>query len=195
MRIIIEGAPGSGKSTLVNGECQFDDPREYDNLAARGFQVLPESAATADAQLGTRGLPWTILDLKAAFLELEIQRHTETEEGLWVFDKALPGYMTFFQYGPFGWRDDYYEAVARLRYDSPVLLLDPIPSVNMETEQCRQRNKYLSLEDRWRIGADLRRIYDRLGYNIMRIPNLYDDPVKNNDARLERVVDFLHQFT
>ncbi len=156
-RIIITGAPGTGKSTVL------------DLLAQKGFPILPEMARAliAEEQLneGSSLLPWK--DHPAFGQELfkrQVDQYHQAKDGINFYDRGILDNLAYLR------RDGHANAqleqeAENYSYHAKVFLMPPWEEIYGKDE-VRWEDLDLMLD----IDRALREIYRDFGYQVLEVP-------------------------
>ena len=156
---VITGAPGSGKTTLINA------------LAARGLTVMPEGArAIIQQQVATGGtaLPWSNrLAFAELMLEWDVRAYQAALEldGPVIFDRGIPDALGYLELCGLPVPPHFEEAAQKHRYPRRVVVA---PLWEAIFTQDRERKQ--SLEEARATYPAMVDIYSRLGYELLPLP-------------------------
>lgn len=172
-RIIITGAPGTGKTTILH------------ELEDRGYSVLPEMARALIREELDRGgdiLPWLRHEAfgEELFERQVAQYHEAPQEPLVFYDRGIPDNLGYLR------RDGLQNTrLEKEAYDYPyhprVFLLPPWPEIYDQDEE-RREDQLLMRE----IHQALQEIYNFYGYDILEVPKT--TPKARADYVLENVL-------
>ncbi len=193
-RYVIEGAPGSAKTTLLVGRTHFDKPDvQYRSLRDRGFVVVPESAGVVIDQLEAEGKD--LLDdvndsFKRVFAE-EIKRFRDTENEEMVFlDRALPGFELPAHRYHARLPEDFKERCRSLRYTSPIFLFRIIEDYDLSKPlEPHKRDRIYTLEERLERHSEIKACYKRWGYDVVEVPVFSKDTQESIDKRIDFILN------
>jgi predicted ATPase len=190
-RVVIEGSPGSGKSSLLFGCSQQNiHGEQFHSLKAEGYSVIPESITTIAVELWHSGIEATddMEDLLRRVLIREIETFNYSSRfDIAFFDMALPGIEYFAEQAGVQIAG-YEEAIMDHRYDSPVFLLEPVPSFDMSRPRPELKGRVYTLEERRKIHGMIKTSYTRLGYEVLEVPIFFNNAQESNKARLDVVL-------
>ncbi len=151
---VVTGAPSSGKTSLVN------------EIAARGFQVIPEQSRLLIDRARTKGKTAEQVrsdvkefQKKIMNMKLEIERNM-TKDRIIFFDTGIPTNMTYWQLHNMDTKR--IENIASNRYKK-VFFLEPL----------KYKKDYARLEDEKTVKKLSKMIlenYQNFGYEIVKIP-------------------------
>ena len=149
-RIVITGAMGSGKSTLIA------------ELRKRGFTVVPEPARIVLAEQRAAGGDGVPERSPRRFCELMLERMKSDydEHPSAFYDRGIPdlvGYAHLFRLEP--------PRVDDHRYDGRVFVLPAWREIYATDDE-----RKMTFERAEAFGEDVRRIYEGLGYEIVEVP-------------------------
>jgi predicted ATPase len=173
-RVILTGAPGAGKKTLLRA------------LAAQGYATIDESARAVIAERRAAGLPPR--PAPAEFAREVLRRDlakVQASEALtgWVFfDRcAVESLGAVHEHEPMS-AAELAQALGRCRFHDSVLLLPPWREIYVEdAERDHRFDHALAVDER------IRRWYTACGYALHEVPRV---PV---EERVAHVLRFLHR--
>lgn len=158
---LITGAPGSGKTTLVNrfsahGWHAVEDPGRAEFEANLSIGISPE--IVREDYLGfQRQVLWRELNAIQT-----TQRNRRT-----VFDYGVSECLAFMKFSGLVWEDAFLHAAARIQFEN-VFLLDLLPLDNCEEDPIRAE----TIDARISLHNLIGEIYQALGYQPIRVPLL-----------------------
>lgn len=163
MRVVLTGAPGSGKTTLI------------DALRDRGMQCVQEAAIDViEALIDEMGLEeqanWRRYNMEA-FQSRVLARQKELEQSVEIgkkcfFDRsAYDGisYLSLFNDGQFP--ANYLDDVREHSYDV-VVFVSPLDALDLRAESGRNETE----EEAQRLGDEFQAMYQREGFTIVHLP-------------------------
>jgi predicted ATPase len=178
-KIAIDGAAGAGKTTLLFGRGTEDPPdTRYDCLADRGYIVMPESGSIVARSMASEGkdLAEHFEELFQRVIEEELKRETpvkENADGIVFLDRGLPGYIFGETVLNMKFPQEFYDACRDLRYDSPIILLEPLKDFDISGFRPGQiKERTFTLEQRQAQHIQVRNFYLGLGYQVKEIPDI-----------------------
>lgn len=157
--VIITGAPGSGKSTLIEA------------LAACGFNHMPEAGRAIiqdQVAIGGPALPWAD---RLAFAELMLSwemrsyRAAQKLTGPILFDRGVPDVVGYLRLSGLAVPPHTQRAAARFRYNRRVFIAPPWPAIF--TRDAERKQSLEEAEATYRMLVD---VYSGLGYELMPLP-------------------------
>ncbi len=158
-RVVVTGAPGTGKSTVLN------------LLTAKGFPVLPEMAreliAEQQAIENSTMVPW--LDHPSFGLELfkrQVQQYQDAQEGVNFYDRGILDNLAYLR------RDECpNESLEQQAKDYPyhpdIFLMPP-----WEEIYSNDSVRWEDLDLMRSIDKALRSMYSRFGYQVIEVPKV-----------------------
>ena len=195
-RFVIEGAPGSAKTTLLAGHTHFDKPDvQYRSLRDRGFVVVPESAEVVINQLEAEGKD-LLVDVNDSFKRIfaeEIKRFRDTENDEMVFlDRALPGFELPARRYHADLPETFEEQCRSLRYTSPIFLFRIIEDYDLSKPlEPHKRDRIYTLEERFERHTEIKVCYENWGYDVVEVPVFSKDVQEDIDRRIEFMLDVI----
>ena len=196
VRYVFDGAPASGKSTILVGRSHID-PEDvmYDLcLRNRGFKVFDDSIAEVMGEIRKEGKsPRSCADeiLKRVVYK-EIQKYNLAKEGdLYIYNKGLHGYEIVPKRLGGSLPEEFNGLCEELKYSSPILLFEPILGHDISTPDGRDTARTFTSEDRLKMHQELKDIYQRWNYEVIEIPIFSKDKDKNLELRIQKVLEII----
>lgn len=194
MKFVIDGAPGSGKTTILfGGTADEKGKAKIPCLSDYGFKIIPESiTSVADDMRSESKVPTDCLD---EFIERTIKKSINESLGEYDFcilERGLPGY--FFIEEIFGKKmpEEYHKFCDLVKYESPIFILEPIYEFDMSVaNKTLRKGRVATLEQRIKFFEKTKEIYKKLGYEIELIPNYDKDININTQKRIEHIMSFI----
>ncbi|MCC7570775.1 ATP-binding protein [Candidatus Micrarchaeota archaeon] len=192
-RYIIDGAVGSGKTSLIFGKPEDSGKMIKPNLLALGLNCMTESPCKAVMEFNKEGLA-PEANMKAWFekmMQYEVENYRDAKPGVNIYDRSI----LFLEYihGKDGIAlPEWYDS-ANFRYDNPVFLLMPVESVDMtignETHPSKRKK---TLEQRWEQYEGVKVLYRNKGYKIVEVPMFVEGNVaRNNQERMNIILNHI----
>jgi len=199
MRIVIDGAPGSGKTTFIS--CNFLDPVRrqcsvnVSNLSSMGFKVFTEMVEESVIETKKIGKyppnsseRWNVLF--NIILRNGIKHY---EEGAnfdvsW-YDRGLPFLTTFAKANNQILPDSIINALSLYSYDY-IFVFEPILSFDLSKEN-NGKFRTLTVEDRLYEYELTIKSYESLGYQVVSVPVFSDDLTVNFKKRYQFINSFI----
>lgn len=175
-KIVITGAPGTGKSTIIV------------NLELLGYSCMHEISrdVTLEARkLGTEQLFLTEpLLFSDKLLEGRINQFNQSKKinQIVFFDRGIPDVQAYLNYISMDYPNDYIEAGRKYRYDF-VFLMPPWEDIYTQDSE-----RYESYEQSLAIHNHLQRTYKSLGYRVVEVPH------GTVEKRIQYIVDVIKTF-
>lgn len=198
MRIVIDGTTGSGKTTFLQGNSEGDFSTHLFNVQDLGYVCFSELIrGTIKARKEKGEDPF---DDWNDFFEIAIDRgidfynQAQDDVSLFFYDRGLP-YLEIMalRYGvTIPNRFQYF--CKKCRYDSPIFIFSPLKSYDdLHAHKLNPvRKKPYTLEERLCQHKQVKRTYEKWGYEVVEVPVFFDgDPNKNNTKRFEFVMENL----
>jgi len=192
-RIIIDGAPCSGKTTLLTGMSPKDSlKRLFKCLREEGYSIFDELIGGTIASMGDKGYD-KLSENWDTFFELAVDRATH------YYKNANPDLITFYDRGIHYLEimakkyrctlpRKYSDFCANCNYDNPVFVLYPILDIDISTPHRTEPNvKTYTKGERIKVHNETVDLYQRLGYEVFTIPILSDNAKENVELRLMEI--------
>jgi predicted ATPase len=194
--IVVDGASGSGKTTTLFGRSQ-EDPSDAHHKCLKdlGFNVVEETVHLVFQELRKKGeCPNENLELVVRkIIDAEIKRYDSSQDkNLYFFDRSiisagliLKGYGAELPY-------EFYESCSILRYSSPILLFQPIPSCDLSKPRPgRSRGRIYTWEQRLQRHEKTKRTYNRQGYEVIEIPVYSLKKQESINQRIRKILEII----
>jgi predicted ATPase len=158
--IVITGAPGSGKTTLIAA------------LHKRGANIVPDVAREVFLSLVGKGLSkhqarHNYLQLQQTILKRMLALAEPIEaSAVAFFDYAIPDNLAFLKLRGLPWPQDFIAQACRYRYRHAFLLQGPVSPVDRESDPVRVE----TMAERTRLHKLIRGIYQALSIPITELP-------------------------
>lgn len=177
IKIVITGAPGTGKSTVIV------------NLESLGYICMHEISreVTLEARkLGTEQLfltePLLFSDKLLEGRIKQFQHAGKNNEKLIFFDRGIPDVQSYLNYISLDYPEDYITAGKKYRYDF-VFLMPP-----WEDIYTTDNERYETFEQSLAIHNHLQRTYKSLGYRVVEVPH------GTVEKRIQYILDVIKTF-
>jgi len=176
MRYVVDGTLGGGKTVFLTGTSPADEEghEPYTSVRSLGYRVFSELIrGTVDARLRVTSDPFDDWD---AFFSLAIDRAEQQfrdgeGEEVSFYDRGLPFLSVMARRYGYAMPERYGESLRRHRYDSPVLIFDPIESTDYTAPRRGEvRASTFTLAERLAQHRETVEAYESLGYEILRVP-------------------------
>ena len=176
-KIVITGAPGTGKSTIIH------------HLESLGYTCMHEISreVTKEAQrLGTEQLFLTEpLLFSDKLLEGRIKQFKESEQysDQWIFfDRGIPDVQAYLNYIGEDYPKEYSRKGNKYKYDL-IFLMPP-----WEAIYTNDNERYESFEQSLAIHNHLERMYKHFGYRVVEVPH------GSVEQRTKHIIDIIKTF-
>jgi predicted ATPase len=158
-KIVITGAPGTGKSTIIS------------ELEKQGYACQHEISREVTLEARKRGTEQLFLTEPLLFSDLLIKGRTkqfiesnEFEGDFIFFDRGIPDVQSYLNYIGMDYPDDYEKKGKKYRYDF-VFLMPP-----WEDIYTNDTERYETFEQSLAIHNHLDKTYKKLGYRVVEVP-------------------------
>jgi len=175
-KYIITGGPGVGKTTLLN------------SLSQKGFITIPEAARKVieEESRKDRGiLPWTDLasfQMLVTNKQLHQENDLQDHKGRKIFlDRGIVDNIAYAELGKVSLREDFHDLIGQAGYKK-VFYLEQLPFY----EKDEQRKE--DLESAKKLHQKMYEVYDRLGFDIIRVPVFHPEAEANVEARVRLIL-------
>ncbi|MFZ9848695.1 MAG: AAA family ATPase [Flavobacteriales bacterium] len=169
-RIIITGAPCTGKTTILQ------------NLAKMGYSTFDEVAREVikqELQKGSDVLPWLNLNaFSRAVLPVQIQNHEKAIKGLNFYDRGIPDIAAYQQKSNQAIFEELQNAINKHRYHDKVFITPPWKEIYMNDSERKE-----SFEEAMEIHDFLVKVYTNNSYELIEIPKV------NLEERLKFIIE------
>lgn len=204
-KIVVEGAPGSGKSILLKGSTRKNVDENYPGcLKQRGYKIVPESGPIAVERVMKE---FGVLDKDKIFGEIikeEVKKFNslnKADEEPIFFDRGLLGYLPIsIVHSKTIMPDVFYETCRRLRFDDPIIVLEPVSALDLSKPADNSQSYAQGVfgwDERVQIHQLIIEFYKLLGHRIVVVP---EKPVESNnlndilDARTDLILKACEDF-
>jgi len=159
-KIVITGAPGTGKSTIIIG------------LEKMGYVCMHEISREVTLEARKRGSEQLFLTEPLLFSDLLLKGRTnqflesdKLEQNMIFFDRGIPDVQSYLNYIGEDYPDDYEKKGKKHRYDF-VFLMPP-----WEDIYSNDNERYETFEQSLAIHNHLQKTYKKLGYRVVEVPH------------------------
>lgn len=158
-KIVLTGAPGTGKSTIIN------------ELEARKHTCMHEISRNVTLEARKNGTEQLFLTEPLLFSDMLLKGRTDQfletsskHKELIFFDRGIPDVHAYMNYIGLDYPDRYIETSQKYRYDF-VFLMPPWEEIYITDNE-----RYESFEQALAIHNHLLRAYESLGYSVVEVP-------------------------
>lgn len=169
-KVVISGGPGTGKSTVISTLQELD------------YACMPEVSRNVTIEAQKQGIDQLFLQDPLVFSELllnqrinQYRKADEMKNELVFFDRGIPDVMGYLDYLGVSYPEIYRVRSSELRY-SKVFMMPPWKKIYHTDNE-----RYESFEQSLRIYDELKKTYERLGYEYEIIP----------EASVENRIEFI----
>jgi predicted ATPase len=158
-RIVLTGAPGTGKSTIIN------------DLEKRGHICMHEISRDVTLEARKKGTEQLFLTEPLLFSDMLLKGRMEQflsvkkrDKGLIFYDRGIPDVHAYMNYIGLDYPDRYIKTSQQYKYDF-VFLMPPWEEIYITDSE-----RYESFEQALAIHNHLLRAYEELGYTVVEVP-------------------------
>lgn len=176
-KIVITGAPGTGKSTIII------------ELEQMGFHCMHEISREVILEARKKGTEQLFLTEPLLFSDMllkgRIQQYIDTEatvKDFIFYDRGIPDVQAYLNYISMDYPEDYVEMGKTYRYDF-VFLMPP-----WEDIYTTDNERYETFEQSLAIHNHLHRTYKSLGYRVVEVPH------GTVEKRIQYILNVIHTF-
>jgi len=175
-RIIITGAPGTGKTSIL------------DALQQKGHSVFKEVARAVikeELLLNSDVLPWKNINaFSKKVLPLQINNHQKAVKGLNFYDRGIPDIAAYQKKSNEDIFEELENAIHRYRYHNNVFITPPWPEIYAMDNERKEH-----FEEAMLIHEYLVKYYTQYNYELIEIPKLsIEERVKFLLQRVEKKI-------
>lgn len=155
---VITGAPGTGKSSLL------------DALSQKGYEVYPEIARHVIAESQLAGIPLTPWQDLPGFTEEVMSRRVFQfpdipQESITFMDRSLPDSLAYLDWGGEKTKPHWLEWAQKYRHATTVFICPPWKEIYAADSQ-----RLETFEESLEIHKHMVSVYKRLNYSLVEIP-------------------------
>ena len=155
-RVIITGAPGTGKSSIIEA---------LRDLGHHVFDEVAREVIKVEMEKGSDHVPWLdMTNFSIKVVEGQKKQHESTKE-LSFFDRGIPDVLAYMRYGKVPLFKELEDALEAFRYHKYVFITPPWEEIYVNDEERKE-----TFEESVLIHNHLKEAYESLGYNIIEIP-------------------------
>lgn len=194
-RYVLDGPPGSGKSTVLFG---VSDGMHADSfrhtMKHLGYACVHESVAEANERLASEKL--SITENKERWLEYIIKidrtKFHAADDTITFYDRCFHHWKVMSEFSGIRLPEWYEETNAQLRYDTPIFLIAPIKSIDMSTRKFHESRRF-TWQQRLENLEHIRTMYHDLGYETVDVPVFHEGDIeRNNEERIRFILSHIN---
>lgn len=184
-RYVLDGPPGSGKSTVLFGHSDGDGQSDgRPTIAGMGYACVHESVGEAHAEMTRRGLDFAGNEAQwlEIITELDREKYREAHASVTFFDRCFHHWTSLSRAADIPLPSWYAAENQSIRYDDPVFLVAPVRSMDL-TDPAIHPSRRFTWEQRLTMAGALREMYRNLGYRVVDVPMFVEGDVDANNRR------------
>ena len=193
-RYVLDGPPGSGKSTVLFGISDGESGDNFDNtMVGKGYHCIHESVAEANVRIAERGL-----DFEKApeawlqtIVEIDREKYFNSNAGITFFDRCFHHWQLLSHFTGIklpGWYD---KLNMEIRYNNPIFLVAPVKSMDLAAHDIPESRRF-TWEQRLSVFEQAKTMYQRFGYDVVEVPMFVEGDIeKNNELRIKHILETL----
>ncbi len=157
-RIIITGAPGTGKSSII---------QELRDQGNHVFDEVAREVIKKESELGSNHLPWLDLgNFSKKVVSGQIEQFHQNKD-LSFYDRGIPDVVAYMTYGNLPLFEELENAIKDFKYFDKVFITPPWSDIYINDPERKE-----SFEDASKIHDYLIEAYTSLKYQIIEIPKV-----------------------
>lgn len=195
-RFVLDGPPGSGKSTVLFGISDGATDNGFAHtMKILGYNCIHESVAEANEIMQQKGIDFT-KETDAwlqTIVEIDKDKYFSVKNGINFFDRCFHHWKLLSKVSGIKLPEWYDDLNARLKYDDPIFLIAPVESMDL-TDPSIPASRRFSWDERLSIYEDTKKMYVDLGYKVIDVPVFIDGDVeRNNQERIRHILKYIDQ--
>ncbi|MDC0335765.1 ATP-binding protein [Pseudodesulfovibrio sp.] len=193
-RFVLDGPPGSGKTTVLFGISDGDSTGDFgQTMQGLGYNCIHESVAQAHEILKAQGIDFN-KDKEAwlrTIVEIDREKFHKAAPGVNFYDRSLHHWKMLSEASGVPLPDWYEEENARVRYDDPVFIVAPVESMDLYAPDILPSRRF-TWEQRVEMFGRTKAMYADRGYRVVEVPMFIDGDIEeNNKRRIEHILSHI----
>lgn len=195
-RYVLDGAPGSGKSTVLfgiaDGDAEFPSMH---SMVGLGYNCLYESVAEAHAALSRNGIDFSLNKEKwlRTIVEIDKAKFHQAEDGVNFYDRCFHHWKIFSVVSGIPLPDWYDEINAQVRYDAPIFIVAPVESMDLADPAIHESRRF-TWQQRLEMHEATVSAYSQLGYTVVEVPMFVEGDIEdNNRKRIKHILEHINR--